>query len=130
MVVRIDEETLLDDLELSVRLDRCLRNLHEERFAAVGIKNSQNIPPPKIKDFLHYTEAELLRTPNFGRKSYKEWASIVKSVLDPDNALSEEEVATIQAMKRMRNAVRRIGGYHRALADCYNDLANLILPVK
>ena len=48
--------TFVDDLELSVRTANCLKN---DNIVYVG-------------ELVHKTEAEMLRTPNFGRKSLNE----------------------------------------------------------
>ena len=52
----MDEDTKLVDINLSVRTINCMRNndIHT------------------IRDLLKWPEAELLRTPNFGKKSLRE----------------------------------------------------------
>ena len=61
LVIHRDYRTKVDELELSVRSANCLKN---DNIVYIG-------------DLIQKTEAEMLRTPNFGRKSLNE----IKEVL-------------------------------------------------
>ena len=79
----------VDELELSVRSANCLKN---DNIVYIG-------------DLIQKTEAEMLRTPNFGRKSLNE----IKEVLAPDGPASRHGSAGLAAgeHRRPRQALRR-----------------------
>src|SRR3546814_5354377 len=72
----------VDELELSVRSANCLKN---DNIIYIG-------------DLVQKTEAEMLRTPNFGRKSLNE----IKEVL---SSRSEEHTYELQSLMRISYAV-------------------------
>ena len=90
--------TKVDDLELSVRSANCLKN---DNIAYVG-------------DLVQKTEAEMLRTPNFGRKSLNEIKEVLvqmglhlgmeMSGWPPENleALAEAHATRIVASQNVR----------------------------
>ena len=79
----------VDELELSVRSANCLKN---DNIVYIG-------------DLIQKTEAEMLRTPNFGRKSLNE----IKEVLAAHGPASRHGSAELAAgeHRRARQAVRR-----------------------
>ena len=79
----------VDELELSVRSANCLKN---DNIVYIG-------------DLIQKTEAEMLRTPNFGRKSLNE----IKEVLAADGPPSRHGSAGLAAgqHRRSRQALRR-----------------------
>ena len=79
----------VDELELSVRSANCLKN---DNIVYIG-------------DLIQKTEAEMLRTPNFGRKSLNE----IKEVLAADGPASRHGSAELAAgeHRRPRQALRR-----------------------
>ena len=84
------ESVLVDELEFSVRAACCLKNL--------GIRT--------VGQLATMTEAELLRAPNFGRKSLKEVKEILESLgveLGSATILSIEQQMN-RAMARARAA--------------------------
>jgi Bacterial RNA polymerase, alpha chain C terminal domain len=60
-------DTMIDDLELSVRSANCLYRVREKPILRVG-------------DLIMFTERELLRHKNFGRKSLREVNEILRSM--------------------------------------------------
>jgi hypothetical protein len=87
------------------------------------------MPPPKVKDFLHLSDAELLQYPNFGRKSLAEWRGIVRLVENPHDIIVEEKIAEYKALKDIRAIINQIAASHRALATHYNKLSDIISPL-
>ena len=79
----------VDELELSVRSANCLKN---DNIVYIG-------------DLIQKTEAEMLRTPNFGRKSLNE----IKEVLAGDGPAPRHGSARLAAgeHRRARQALRR-----------------------
>ncbi len=89
----LSQDTLLDELELSTRTANCFRN---EGFVTV-------------RDVLAVSEAQLLRAPNFGRKSLKEWKQIVglvsTAITGPENRAEklESECAELRRLSGRLN---------------------------
>jgi hypothetical protein len=134
MEVRITGETPIENLEISVRLQRCLFNIYPElkgRPSEQYYRPEKNLglPPPKVKDFASLTEAQMLRYPNFGRKSYREWRDIVLLTQDPYDPAVEEEMAGRKAIKDLRYFLAAIAGGHRSLARDYEKISDLIAPL-
>ena len=79
----------VDELELSVRSANCLKN---DNIVYIG-------------DLVQKSEAEMLRTPNFGRKSLNE----IKEVPGPDGTASRHGSAGLAAgeYRRIGQALRR-----------------------
>jgi DNA-directed RNA polymerase subunit alpha len=73
----------VDELELSVRSANCLKN---DNIVYIG-------------DLIQKTEAEMLRTPNFGRKSLNE----IKEVLASDGSASGHGRAELAAGEHRRS---------------------------
>ena len=120
-VKKITRDTLIDDLELSVRLHHCLINEQKYSRPQAG--------PATVGDFIDAPDHELMRIPNFGRKSLVEWRKIVWAVENPDSPALEEEIAEYRALKETRAIINRIAATHRMLATHYNKLADIITPL-
>ena len=133
MEVRITGETPIEDLEIKVRLQNCLFNIYAEQngkpYDTYRPKQNLGLPPPKVKDFAFITDAELLRYPNFGRKSLREWKDILLVTQDPYDPAVEEELAGRKAIKDLRYLLEAIAAGHRSLARNYEKIADIITPL-
>ena len=118
---KITRDTLIDDLELSVRLHHCLIN--EKKYSR------SQAEPATVGDFIDVPDHELMRIPNFGRKSLAEWRKIVWAVENPDNPAIEEKMAEYKALKDIRAVINQIAATHRTLATHYNKLTDIIAPL-
>lgn len=121
MADKITRDTLLDDLEISVRLHHCLIN-EKRNF---WLRDD----PATVGDFIHLTDNELLRLPNFGRKSLAEWKKVVWAVENPDAPPLDEVSAEYKALKEIRATINQIAASHKAIATHYNKLADIIAPL-
>jgi len=133
MGVRINGETPIEDLELSIRLQNCLFNIYAEQkgkpYGTYRPKQDLGLPPPKVKDFAFLTEAELLGRPNFGRKSLREWKDILLVAQDPYDPAVEEELAGRKAIKDLRYLLEAIAAEHKSLARNYEKISDIITPL-
>lgn len=118
---KITRDTLIDDLEISVRLHHCLIN--EKKYSRLQSE------PATVGDFIDAHDHELMRIPNFGRKSLVEWRAIVWAVENPDNPAVEEQMAEYKALKEIRATINQIAATHRTLATHYNKLTDIIAPI-
>ena len=79
----ITDDTLIDELELSVRSMNCLRNNvpgKQPRAVTVG-------------DVIGWTDAELMRIPNFGKISLKEVRDVIGGPREGAVTMVEQEIA-------------------------------------
>jgi hypothetical protein len=133
MEVRITGETPIEDLEISVRLQNCLFNMYAEQkgkpYQTYRPEKDLGLPPPKVKDFAFLSEAELLRYPNLGRKSLREWKDILLVTQDPYDPAVEEELAGRKAIKDLRYLLEAIAAGHRSLARNYEKISDIITPL-
>ncbi len=133
MEVRITGETLIENLEISVRLQNCLFNMYAEQKGKPNHtyrpEKDLGLPPPRVKDFAFLSEAELLRYPNLGRKSLREWKDILLVTQDPYDPAVEEELAGRKAIKELRYLLEAIASEHRSLARNYEKIADVITPL-
>ena len=133
MEVRITGETPIEDLELSVRLQNCLFIIYAEQkgkpYDIYKPKQNLGLPPPKVKDFAFLTDTELLRRPNFGRKSLREWKDILLVTQDPYDPAVEEELAGRKAIKDLRYLLEAVAAGHKLLARNYEKIADIITPL-
>jgi hypothetical protein len=133
MESRITGETPIEDLEISIRLQNCLFNMYAEQKGkphhTYRPEKNLGLPPPKVKDFAFLSEAELLRYPNLGRKSLREWKDILLVTQDPYDPAVEEELAGRKAIKDLRYLLEAIAGGHRSLARNYEKIADIITPL-
>lgn len=129
MVVKPTNETLIDDLELSVRTANCLRNMYKdingwEPFEPIG-----TLPRPRVKDLRHIPYEEMLRTSNFGRKSLVEWKHILWVVDEPDGTAASSEYHTIQELRdtlaRIDRTRNELGSFVRRAREFVDTLEKL-----
>lgn len=138
MTIKITRDTLIKDLEASTRLRFSFINA--KHFAGIhtisgffrdlGEKHNWDPnEPATVGDFMDASEAELLRIPNFGRKSLSDWKKIVRLVENPDDPEVEEKIAEHKALTEIRATLKHIAGAHKALATHYVRLADIIAPL-
>lgn len=131
--IRITGETLIEELEISVRLQNCLFSMYAEQkgkiYNTYRPEKNLGLPPPKVKDFASLSEAELLRYPNFGRKTLKEWKGILLVTQDPYDPAVAEELAARKAIKELRYLLDTIAAGHRSLARSYEKISYIITPL-
>ncbi len=119
---KITNDTLIDELEMSVRLTSCLNYFHREANGWEPHEPEGTLPPAKIGDFRHLSDAQLLRLPNFGRKSLKEWNDIIWQVDNPGMPYSEDE----KALRTLARHFRELSRLHRQISEVNIQLATLI----
>ena len=125
MTGKITEETPIDALGLSERLRNCLFNMYAEvkKVSYREVRNPLNgLPPPKIKDFMHFTEAEMLRWSNFGRKSLAEWNGIICQIDNSGVPYDEGE----RALRTLAKQFQELSRLHAKLSTTNNEIAKLI----
>ena len=145
MEVSVTGDTLIEDLQISTRLQNCLFNKyadlkgipHDQYYRHYRPENNLGLPPPKVKDFAHLTDAELLRHPNLGRRSLREWneltAHLRRYYSYPDNddvPDNEEYLAEVKLLLGITKQIRLIAGNHKATGTLYSKLADLIDNIK
>jgi hypothetical protein len=121
-IKKITRDTLISDLEISVRLHHCLINDWDDPRNPIK-------RPATVGDYIDVSGHELLRIPNFGRKSLIEWRLIVWAVENPDSPVIEENIAEYEALKEIRATINRIAATHNSLATYYKKLADVITPL-
>jgi hypothetical protein len=121
MADRITRDTLLGNLDISIRLHNCLINEKKHYWGRDD--------PATVGDFMGMADHELMRIPNFGRKSLAEWKKIVWAVDNPDAPPLDEVSAEYKALREMRAIINQIAASHRALATHYNKLSDIISPL-
>lgn len=139
MTIKITRDTLIKDLEASTRLRFSFINakhfagapMSSGFFGDLGEKHNWDPnEPATVGDFMNASEAELLRIPNFGRKSLNDWKKIVRLVENPDDPEVEEKIAEHKAITEIRATLKHIAGAHNALATHYVRLADIIAPLS
>jgi hypothetical protein len=95
MADEITPETLISDLETSMRLKNCFINEHEY----LRSRGEINDGPAKVKHFLDMEFAHLFRIPNFGRKTLYEWRELTFHLRGDDVPDNEEYVAEVKLLK-------------------------------
>jgi hypothetical protein len=107
MEIRITNETLIDDLELSVRTANCLHNLYRDAKGLQYREPYAEQERPRIKDLRHISDNEMLRTYNFGRKSLAEWKHVLWLVDQSDGGTASNEYHTAQELKDVLSRIDR-----------------------
>ena len=129
MLVKPTNETLIDDLELSVRTANCLLGMYKDIHGWRAFEPAGTLPPPKVKDLRHISDEEMLRTPNFGRKSLVEWKHILWLVDEPEGTTASSEYHTIQELRDTLSRIDRtrneLGSFVRHARDLVDTLEKL-----
>ena len=123
MEVKPTNETLIDDLELSVRTANCLLNMYRDFKGWEPFEPMGTLPRPRVKDLRHIPHEEMLRTPNFGRKSLVEWKHILWLVDEPEGTAASSEYRTIQ---ELRDTLARIGRTRNELGNFVRRAGELV----
>lgn len=122
-------ETLLDDLELSVRTVNCLYNMYKDLNGWEPFEPHGTLPPPRIKDLRHMSGPEMLRYPNFGKKSLKEWEYVLWLVDEPEGTDAANEYRTFQELREVLTRIDRtrheLGNFVRRARDLVDTLEEL-----
>lgn len=126
MVDEVTPETLISDLEASIRLKNCLINEHGYLLSRGEVKDG----PAKVKHFLDMEFPHLFRIPNFGRKSLYEWRELTFHLRGDDVPDNEEYVAEVKLLRGITAQIRMIGANHKATGTLYSKLADLIDNIK
>lgn len=122
----VTPETLISDLEATVRLKNCLINEH----AYLVSRGETTDGPAKVKHFLNMEFAHLFRIPNFGRKTLYEWRELtfhLRGDAVPDN---EEHIAEVKLLREITSQIRMIGANHKATGTLYSKLADILEHIK
>jgi len=125
-MVRTTPETLVNDLEASVRLRNCLVNEGGYLISQGKINDG----PAKVKHFLGVSDAELLRTPNFGRKSLKEWHEMTAHLRSDFIWDNGDHLAELKLIKGITSQIRMIAASHKSTGTLYTKLADIIDNIK
>jgi len=129
MINKPTNETLISDLELSVRTANCLHNMYRDIKGWEPFEPNGTLPPPRIKDLRHLRDEEMLRSPNFGRRSLAEWKHILWLVDEPEGATASNEYHTFQELKdtlaRIDRSRHEIGNFVRRARDLVDILERL-----
>ena len=118
-VKKITRDTLISDLEVSVRLHDCLMNDWDN-------PRNPTKRPATVGEYIDVSGDELLRIPNFGHKALAEWRNIVWRVENPDSPIIEENIAEYEALKEIRATINRIAATHISLSTYYKKLADVL----
>jgi DNA-directed RNA polymerase alpha subunit len=124
MTAEITLDTPLKDLEMSVRLRNALLNEYIRLYGPLGGRT------PTIRNFVHLSDSELMRIPNLGRWSLREWNVVVDRATGSRNLIVEEKEAEEHALKKIRAHLNNIAGAHTMLATHYKKLAGIISPLS
>lgn len=119
---QMTDETLIQDLDLSVRTTNCLYTIYREANGWEPYEPQGSLPPPKIGDFRHLKDFDLLRLPNFGRKSLNEWKDILWQVDNPEVPYTQEE----KALRSLAKHFRELSRLHSQMAETNAHIATLI----
>lgn len=120
MVDDVTLDTLIRDLEVSIRLKNTLQN---------GGRVFHWPTPPRVRDYIDVPDHELMRISNFGRKSLREWHRVTAHLRPGYTEAIAEKDEEYAALKKARSTLNQIGGLHKQLARLYADLADIVLPV-
>jgi DNA-directed RNA polymerase alpha subunit len=118
MADKITRETPIAELTASDRLKNRLRRLANTHFERGKV--------PTVKQFLSLSDTELMKLPDFGLISLKEWKELTAHLRE--DYYEKESNAEYRALKKIRTSIKTISGVHRNLARLYEELAEIILP--
>jgi hypothetical protein len=126
MAGKVTRETLIKDLEASVRLTHSFKNEYGYIMDRGAIEDGN----PRVKHFLGLADHELLRIPNFGRKTLIEWRELTSHLRGDDAPDNEEHLAELKLLRGITAQIRLIAGNHKATGTLYSKLADLIDNIK
>lgn len=119
---KVTRDTPIDHLEIGVRLYNCLTT--EKKHVRL------QSDPATVGDFIDMPDHELMRIPNFGRKTLREWHEETAHLRGDDVPDNEEYVAEVKLLRGITAQIRMIGANHKATGTLYSKLADLIDNIK
>ena len=119
---KITRDTLIDHLEIGVRLHHCLVNEKKHFWLKAD--------PATVGDFIDMPDHELMRIPNFGRKTLNEWREVTAHLRGDCVPANEEHLAEVKLLREITARIRMIGANHKATGTQYSKLADLIDNIK
>ena len=126
MGIKVTPETLISDLETSVRLAHCFKN----EYDYIKRRDSLEDRNAKVKHFLGMADRELLHIPNFGRKSLYEWRELTFHLRGDDVPDNEEHLVEVRLLREITSQIRMIGANHKATGTLYSKLADTLENIK
>ena len=114
----ITTHTRVINVDMSPRLKNALVMAHPDTWRTLT-----------IGDLLDMSDAEFLRLPNVGVKTWREWKRLTAHLRDGPTEGAEEETEEHRIRKQVRTALNTIAGAHKTLAKLYADLAQIALPL-
>lgn len=114
----VTTQTLVINMQASVRL----RNALVSRFP-----NSWRTLT--VGDVLSLSDVEVLRLPNIGLVTLREWKRLTAHLRGGSVEEAEEESEEERIRKQLRTTLNTIAGAHKTLARLYKELAEIALPV-
>lgn len=118
----VTRDTLIDHLEIGVRLHNCLTTEKKHFWLKAD--------PATVGDFIDIPDHELMRIPNFGRKTLNEWREVTAHLRGDDVPDHEEHLAEVKLLREITARIRMIGANHKATGTLYSKLADLIDNIK
>jgi DNA-directed RNA polymerase alpha subunit len=119
---KVTRDTLIDHLEITVRLHRCLVNEKKHFWLRAD--------PATVGDFIDMPDHELMRIPNFGRKTLHEWREVTAHLRGDDAPHNEEHLAEVKLLREITSQIRMIGANHKATGTLYSKLADTLENIK
>jgi hypothetical protein len=129
MLIKPTNETLISDLELSVRTANCLLNTYREANGWQPFEPNGTLPRPKVKDLRHIPDENMLKNYNFGKKSLAEWKHILWLVDEPEETAASNEYRMFQELRdtlsRIDTTRKELGSFVSRARDLVDTLEKL-----
>lgn len=123
---KVTPETFINELEASLRLANCFKN----EYDYLKELNSFEDRNAKVKHFLGIPDNQLLRMPNFGRKTLNEWREMTAHLKDGGTPYDEECLAEVKLLREITSQIRMIAANHKATGTLYSKLADFIANIR
>jgi hypothetical protein len=129
MLIKPTNETLISDLELSVRTANCLKNVYREVHGWQPFEPQGSLSEPKVKDLRHIPDEKMLENYNFGKKSLAEWKHILWLVDEPEETAASNEYRMFQQLRDTLSHIDRtrkeLGSFVSRARDLVDALEKL-----
>jgi hypothetical protein len=123
---KVTPETFIYELKASTRLRYCFKN----EYDYIKKLNSFEDRNAKVKHFLGIPDDELLRIPNFGRKTRSEWHEMTAHLRDGGTPYNGEYLAEVELLREITSQIRMIAANHKATGTLYSKLADFIANIR